>query len=68
MKYSNMSEPWPPITSTNSCVSLNGEFSNPRFLGDVESMKPKVDVSDVAFSVQKYIAVVSIFELDKITD
>ena len=31
-----------PLTSTNSCVSLNGEFSKPRFLpGELDKMKPK---------------------------
>lgn len=29
------------LTSTNSCVNLNGEFSNPRFLGDEERINPK---------------------------
>ena len=28
------------LTSTNSGVSLNGEFSKPRFLGEDERMKP----------------------------
>lgn len=29
-------------TSTNSCVSLNGEFSKPKFLpGEIEKMNPK---------------------------
>lgn len=31
----------PPITSTNSGVNLNGLVSKPRFLGEVERMKPK---------------------------
>lgn len=41
LKYLNISEPTPPITSTNSGVSLNGEVSKPKFRGDVDSMKPK---------------------------
>jgi hypothetical protein len=41
LKYSNISEPRPPITSTNSGVSLNGDVSNPKFRGDVDRMNPK---------------------------
>lgn len=41
LKYSNMSELSPPIISTNSGVSLKGDFSNPKFFGDVERMNPK---------------------------
>lgn len=41
LKYSNMSEPRPPITSTNSGVSLNGDVSKPRLRGDVDKMNPK---------------------------
>jgi len=41
LKYSNISEPRPPITSTNSGVSLKGDVSNPKFRGDVDRMNPK---------------------------
>lgn len=41
LKYLNMSDSMPPITSTNSVVSLNGDVSKPKFLGDVDSMNPK---------------------------
>lgn len=41
LKYANMSESIPPITSTNSCVSLNGDVSNPKFLGEVDKINPK---------------------------
>jgi hypothetical protein len=41
LKYSNISEPRPPITSTNSGVSLKGDVSNPKFRGDVDKMNPK---------------------------
>lgn len=41
LKYSNISDFGPPITSTNSEVNLNGEVSNPRFLGEVDNINPK---------------------------
>lgn len=36
-----MSELRPPITSTNSWVSLNGDVSKPRFFGEADRIKPK---------------------------
>lgn len=41
LKYSNMSPLVPPMTCTNSWVSLNGDDSKPRFLGDADRMNPK---------------------------
>lgn len=41
LKYSNISESSPPIISTNSGVSLKGDFSKPKFFGDVDKMNPK---------------------------
>ena len=41
LKYLNISDASPPITSTNSDVSLKGEDSKPRFLGEDDNMKPK---------------------------
>ena len=40
LKYLNISDASPPITSINSPVSLNGEDSKPKFRGDEDSMKP----------------------------
>lgn len=41
LKYSNISEFSPPIISTNSGVNLKGDFSKPKFFGEVERMNPK---------------------------